>query len=194
MGKLPISREQTIELLNRYNKDKADMNHFLETEAIMRELAERFNENVEYWGMLGLLHDIDWGLTKHDTKQHLTKAPKILREAGFDEEFISIILSHGYGWDCAGLLEKKREGKIEHALACAETVTGLIHAYALIRGKKVSDMNVSGLKKKFRDEMFAAGVNRNIILECEKTGLSLDEFFQLAINAVKKIAKEVDLE
>jgi len=191
---LSISRENALQLIVKYNQDKQDVIHFLESEAIMRELAARLGENVEYWGMLGLLHDIDWGITKHDSREHLTKAPEILKSAGFNDEFVRAVLSHGYGWDCAGLKEKKREGKTEHALAAAETVTGLIHAYALMRGRKVSGMKVAGLKKKFKDKKFAAGVNRDIILECEEIGLSLDEFMQVSIDAIKKIAKEVGLD
>ena len=192
---LPISREDALKLIAKYNQDRQDFILFLESEAILRELAATFGEDVEYWGMLGLLHDIDWGITKHDVREHLTKAPEILGQAGFDDEFVRAVLSHGFGRDCApGLKEKQRDGKIEHALAAAETITGLIHAYALIRGKKVRGMKVSGLKKKFKDQKFAAGVNRDIILECEETGLTLDEFMQVSIGAIKKIAKEVGLE
>jgi len=194
-SKLPINRQQAMKLLEKYNSDKSDFNHFLESEAVMKELAEKFNENVEYWSMLGLLHDVDWGLTKNDVSTHLTKAPDILRQAGFDEDFIKTLVSHGHGFDeLPALKSKTRNEKIEFALAAAETVTGLIHAYALMRGKKVSDMEVSGLKKKFKDKAFAAKIDREIILEIEKTGLSLDEFFQLAINGIKKIASEVELQ
>jgi len=189
----PISREDALKLARKYNHDNQDLVHFLESEAIMRDLAVRLGEDSEYWAMLGLLHDIDWGITKQDSRQHLTKAPEILSRAGFDDKFIQTVLSHGYRWDCAGLKEKRREGKVEHALAAAETVTGLIHAYALMRGRKVSGMNASDLKKKFKDKKFAAGVNRDIILECEKTGLTLDEFMQISIDAIKKIAQEVGL-
>jgi putative nucleotidyltransferase with HDIG domain len=135
--KLPISREQAIELLKSFSQIQSDFNHYLESEAIMRELAFRLGENVEYWGMLGLLHDVDWAITKENSKEHLTKAPEILKKAGFDHEFIEIIISHGFGWDCAGLKDKKRIRKIEFALAVSETLTGLIHAYALMRGGKI---------------------------------------------------------
>lgn len=191
---LPISREDALKLIGEYNKDRQDIIHFLESEAIMRELAVRLGEDANYWGMLGLLHDIDWGITKQDPREHLTKTHEILKVAGFDDKFIQTILSHGYGWDCAGLKEKKRGEKVEHALAAAETITGLIHAYALMRGRKVSDMNVSGLKKKFKDKKFAAGVSRSSILECEMIGLSIDEFMQISIDALKKTAKDIDLE
>ena len=194
-SKLPINRQQAMKLLEKYNSDKSDFNHFLESEAVMKELAEKFNENVEYWSMLGLLHDVDWGLTKNDVSTHLTKAPDILRQAGFDEDFIKTLVSHGHGFDeLPALKSKTRNEKIEFALAAAETVTGLIHAYALMRGKKVSDMDVSGLKKKFKGKAFAAKIDREIIREIEKTGLSLDEFFQIAINGIKRIANEVELQ
>ena len=187
---LPISREEALSLLRKYNADNSDFIHYLESEAIMGALARRLGEDEEYWKMLGLLHDVDWGITKNDTKTHLTKTREILGDAGFDEGFICIILSHGYGFDCAGLQDKKRAEKIEHALACAETVTGLIHAYGLVR-KGLEGMEVSSLKKRMKDRRFAAGVNREIIMECEKLGLSLEEFLDISIKSLQNIAKEV---
>jgi hypothetical protein len=193
MSTLPITREQAWEVLKKYNSDKTDLNHYLESEAVMRELAKKLGEDEEYWGMLGLIHDIDWGITKNNVQTHLTKAPEILKEAGFDDEFIDVILSHGCGFDIAGLKDKKRSGKIQHALAASETITGLIHAYALMRGGRVSDMEAKGLKKKFRDKTFAAKIDRDIIKECEQLGLTLEEFFEVAINGIKNIKEEVGL-
>lgn len=192
MVNLPITREEALSLIEKYNKDKSDINHYLESEAIMGALAKKLGEDEEYWRMVGLLHDVDWGITKENIQEHLTKAPEILREAGFDEEFINAVMSHGYGFDCAGLKDKVRTKKIEHALACSETITGLIHAYALLRGG-MTDMKVKGLKKRFKDKRFAAAVRRDIIIECEKIGLSLDEFFEISINAIKDIADQVGL-
>ncbi|NMB67023.1 HDIG domain-containing protein [Candidatus Woesearchaeota archaeon] len=191
---LPISKEKAIELLKSYNQEQSDMNHYLESAAVMKQIAKEIGEDEEYYEMLGLLHDVDWSLTKNDSKNHLTLAPEILRKNGFDEEFINIIVSHGYGYDCAGLKDKKREKKIEFILAASETITGLIHAYALMRGKKISDMEVSGLKKKFKDKAFAAGCNREIISEIEKAGISLDNFFRIAIEGIKNIKEQVGLE
>ncbi|MBR9704412.1 HDIG domain-containing protein [Candidatus Pacearchaeota archaeon] len=192
---LPITREQAIELLKKHNKteDKADWNHFLESEAIMRELAKKLREDSEYWGFLGLLHDVDWGLTKDNVTEHLTKAPEILRGAGFSDEFINDIVSHGCGFECAGLKDKKREKKVEYALAASETITGLINAYSLMRGGKISDMQVKGLKKKFKDKKFAAGCNRDIIREIENCGITLDEFLQVGIDGMKNIKDEIGL-
>ena len=192
--KLPISREQAWELIKKYNSDLPDLKHYLESEAVMKQLAKHLGEDEEYWGMLGLLHDVDWGITKNDVQTHLTKMPEILKEAGFGNNFIENILSHGYGFEeLPHLANKKRTKKIEFALACAETVTGLIHAYALMRGGRVSDMEVKGLIKKFKDKTFARGVDREIILECEKLGLTLEEFFKIAIEGIKKIKEQVGL-
>jgi len=189
---LPISREQALELLKKDNSDKSDMNHYLESEAVMKELAKEIGEDENYYAMLGLLHDIDWGITKNNSREHLTKAPQILKDAGFGQEFIEVIVSHGYGFDCAGLKDKKRTKNIEHALAASETITGLIHAYALMR-KTMQGMDVSGLKKKFKDKKFAAAIDRSIIMECENLNISLDKFFEISIRAISSIAKEVDL-
>ncbi len=195
MANLPLTREQALELVKKHNTHEQDLIHYLESEAVMRELAKKLGEDVEYWGMLGLIHDVDWGLTKENISEHLTKAPKILKEAGFDDEFIQIVLSHGYGFEqLPHLKDKKRTGKIQHALAASETITGLIHAYVLMRGGRVSDMEVKGLKKKFKDKAFAAKIDRDIIRECEEFGLTLDEFFEVAINGIKKIKDMVRLE
>ncbi len=194
MAALPITREQAIELLKSMPQSESDMNHYLESEAIMRALAEKLGEDVEYWGMLGLLHDIDWAFTRDNWAEHCTKAVEILKEKGFSDEFINDVQSHGYGYDAIpALKEKKREKKIEHALAASETLTGIIYAYALLKGRKISDMEVKGLKKKFKDKRFAANCNREIIKEIENIGLSLDEFFELAVNAIKGIAGQIGL-
>ena len=223
MSELPISRDEAIELLKKYNpidnsedfdkskssgKDfdaissgnvkqskssKHDWNHFIESEAIMKGVARKLGEDENEWGMLGLLHDVDWGITKENTVEHLTKAPVILFDAGFDEGFIKNIVSHGCGFECAGLQDKKREGKVQHALAASETLTGLIHAYALMRGGRVSDMEVKGLKKKFKDKKFAEGCNRDIIREIENCGLELGELLEIGIESVKGVKEEVGL-
>lgn len=198
MLNLPISRNQALELLKKYNSSEQDFVHYLESEAVMKELAMHFKlseDEINYWAMLGLLHDVDWGLTKENVETHLTKMPEILKKAGFDDEFISIISSHGYGYEeLPHLTEKKREEKIEHALAASETITGLIHDYALMRGKKISDMEAKGLSKKYKDKAFAAKVDREIIKEIEKIDLNLEKFFEIAIRGIQKIKIEVGLE
>ncbi len=179
--------------IKEHTEKEANLNHYLESEAVMRGIAQHLGEDEEYWGMLGLLHDIDWEITEHDSTTHLTKAPAMLKEKGFDEDFIQIILSHGYGYDCANLQDKKRSEKLEHALACSETVTGLIYATALMRPNKIMDLEVKSVKKKMKDKKFAANVDRDVIRECEQLGISLDEFLGIAIGSMKKIADDIGL-
>lgn len=194
MTKLPLSRDQAWELIKRHNTHDPDLIHYLESEAVMKELALHLGEDSEYWAMLGLLHDVDWGITKQEVSTHLSKMPEILRKEGFTESFIETILSHGYGFEeLPELASKRRTEKIQHALAASETITGLVHAYALMRGSKISDMEPSGLKKKFKDKTFAAKVSREVIKEIENCGISLDEFFKIAIEGIKKIKGEVGL-
>lgn len=186
-----IHRQKAMELIKKYNKNQQNINHFIETEAIMKSLARKFSENEEYWGMLGLLHDIDWELVKDNVKEHTIKTSEILRENGFDDEFINIIQSHCYGFDeVPSLKDKSRTKNVEFALAAAETITGLIYAYALMRGG-LEGMKASSLKKKFKDKSFAAKCNREIIQEIKNTGLELIEFFEISIKAMQSIAKEI---
>lgn len=189
-----ISRDQALKLLRSMPQQESDMNHYLETKAIMRALARHFHEDEEYWGMIGLLHDVDWALTRDNWAEHTVKAEEILKQNGFDNEFIQVVQSHGYGHDIIPKFrDRQRTKKIEHALAASETLTGIIYAYALMKGKKISDMEAKGLKKKFKDKSFAANCSRELVREIEKTGLGLDEFFQIAIDAVKGIADQIGL-
>jgi putative nucleotidyltransferase with HDIG domain len=181
-----ISRQEALELLKSCGAGRVELIHAFESEAIMGALATRLGQNTEYWRMLGLLHDVDWNPASPE--EHLRKAPQILRKAGFDEKFIQIVLSHGYGWEWQTGLE--RHEKVEHALACAETITGLIHAYAILR-KGLEGMDADGVKKRMKDKHFAAGVDRQIIMECEQIGLSLDEFLQISIKALQQISKDI---
>ncbi|MBT6690164.1 hypothetical protein HN903_03645 [archaeon] len=126
---------------------------------------------------------------------HCVEAEEVLRQKGFDDEFIRTVQSHGYGLDIIpSLKDKERTERIEYSLVAAETLTGLIYAYALMRGGKVSDMKVKGLRKKFKSLAFAAACNRELIREIEMTGLDLGEFFEIGIEAVKGIRDKVGLE
>lgn len=187
-----ISRQQALELLKSMPQKESDMNHYLESEAIMKKLAEKFGGDIEYWGMLGLLHNVDWALTRDNWEEHCSKAEQILKEEGFDDKFIQIVQSHAYSYnEIPRFKDKKRSEKIEHCLAASETLTGLIHAYALMR-KSIEGMEASGLKKKFKDKTFAANCNREIIREIEPY-LPLNEFFELAIKAVQEITEQTGL-
>jgi hypothetical protein len=195
VNSLPISREDAIVLLKSMPQLDSDINHYFETEAIMRSLAEKFGDDVEYWGMLGLLHDVDWAITKEDWSGHGIKAAELLKAKGFDDVFVENVQSHAYGHDEIPLLkDKKRATKIQHCLTAAETLTGIIYAYALMRGKKISDMEAKGLAKKFKDKKFAANCDRELVKEIELAGLPLDSFFELSIESIKRIKDRIGLE
>lgn len=191
---LPISREEAIKILKSFNPEKYEMIHYISSGAIMKYVAKHIGDDEEYYEMLGLLHDVDWTLTKDNPTEHASLAPKILKEKGFDEDFIEIIVSHVYGYsEIPKYLEKKRLKPIEHILAASETLTGLIYSYALMREKNISTMEVSGLKKKFKDKKFAENCKREIISEIELAEIDLETFFKLGIEAVREIKGEVGL-
>jgi len=186
-----MKRDAAYNLLCEHMKDQANLHHSRETEAIMRALARRLGEDEEYWGNLGLLHDIDW---EYGQTTHCQKCREILAAAGFDQQFIDTVVSHAYGFSVLGpeLAEKKREGKQQHLLAAAETLTGLIYATAKVRpDKKIASVEVSSVKKKMKDKSFAANVSREIIRECELAGVSLDDFIEIGISAMQEIAEEI---
>ncbi|MFA6321864.1 MAG: HDIG domain-containing metalloprotein [Candidatus Buchananbacteria bacterium] len=188
-----MNRQDAIILLQKHLKDPTNLNHSRESEAIMRALAKKLNQDQDYWGNLGLLHDIDW---EYGEKTHCRRCVEILSQAGFDQDFINTIVSHAYGFAVLGqdFLDKKRETNTEHLLAAAETITGLIYATALVRPeKKLENVEISSIKKKMKDKSFAASVNRGIIKECELAGISLDEFIEISLGAMKEIASEISL-
>lgn len=188
-----MTSEQAYNLLRQYLKEPANLNHSRESEVIMRALARHLGEDEEYWGNLGLLHDLDW---EYGEKEHCRKCREILSQAGFDQMFIDTIVAHGYGVGPLGeeFTSKQRQTKLEHLLAASETLTGLIYATALVRpDKKLVSVEVSSVKKKMKDKAFAANVSRDVIRECELAGIPLDEFIDLALKAMKEIASEVGI-
>lgn len=192
---LGINYGKAEQLLNEYIRDEIVKMHCWESEAIMRALAKHFNEDEEIWGIIGLLHDIDWDLTKDNPKEHTIKAVEILSGAGASDFLIETIVSHGYGSpECGTNQERVRTTKIQHALAAAETLTGLIIATALVQpDKRLASVKLSSLKKKFKTKAFAAKCNREIIKECEAIGLPLDEFLNIGLQALQGISSKLDL-
>jgi putative nucleotidyltransferase with HDIG domain len=142
MEDLGITKEQADKLVEIYITEPMTKLHLLESEAIMRALAKHFGEDEEKWGIIGLLHDIDWDLTKNTHEQHCIKAQEILRQAGASDFLIETIISHGYDNETIPILkEKKRKTKIQHCLVAAETLTGIIVASALVQpDKKLSSV------------------------------------------------------
>ena len=180
--KSTISREEALALLQKYNKEAFHIQHGLTVEGTMRWYAKElgYGEEEDYWGIVGLLHDIDFELYP---EEHCVKAPELLREAGVGEDMIYSICSHGYGICCD--LEPKH--KMEKVLFAADELTGLIGAAARMRpSKSVMDMEVSSLKKKFKDKRFAAGCSRDVIRQgAENLGWELNDLFEKTILAMR---------
>ena len=145
-----------------------------------------YGEEEEYWGQVGLLHDIDFELYP---EQHCIKAPDLLKEGGIGEDMIYSVCSHGYGICC----DIKPEHEMEKVLFAADELTGLIWSAALMRpSKSVMDMEVKSLKKKFKDKKFAAGCSRDVIRQgAENLGWELDELFEKTILAIRSCEAEI---
>ena len=190
---LGISYEQAQALVKEHITENATRLHSIESEAIMRALARREGENEEAWGIIGLLHDIDWDYTKDNTREHTVKSVEILKNAGASDFLIETIVSHGYGIEGCGVNpDKERNTKLQHLLVAAETLTGLIIASSLVRpDKDLKQVKLSSLKKKFKTKSFAANCNRETIKECEKAGISLDEFLEIGLKALQDISEKL---
>lgn len=182
--KYGINRDAAIELLNKYIKNQNLIKHSLASEAVMLELAEKFGEDKELWGLCGLLHDIDVEITNADLKIHGLEAEKILKEINVDPIIIDAVKRHNeYSHNL------KRETKLHFALAAGETITGLITATALVYpDRKLSSVKVKSIVKRMKEKAFAASVNRETILECEKIGININEFAEISLTAMQKIS------
>lgn len=192
---LGINKQKADGLVDKYVTNPVTKLHCIESEAIMKAMASHFGENEENWRIIGLLHDIDWDLSKNDTKNHCKLCVEILKEAGGTNFLIETIQSHGYGIEnCGAPSGKERSSQIEYCLVAAETLTGLIIASALMQpDKKLSSISLKSLKKKFKNKKFAAGCRRELIQECEKAGVSLDEFLDLGLKALQDIHEKLGL-
>ena len=185
------TRDEALALLRRYNKEPFHLQHALTVEGVMRWYANElgYGQEADFWAMVGLLHDIDF---EQWPEEHCQKAPELLREAGAGEELIHAVVSHGYGL-CSDV-EPVHE--MEKVLFAADELTGLIWAAALMRpSKSVMDMEVSSVKKKFKDKRFAAGCSRDVIRSgAEKLGWELNELFEKTILAMRSCEAEVQEE
>lgn len=184
-----ITREEAFALLKKYNKEAFHIQHALTVEGVMRWYAVEmgFGEEEEYWGITGLLHDIDFEMYP---EQHCQKAPELLREAGVGEDMIYSICSHGYGL-CSS---QEPQQLMEKILFATDELTGLIWSAALMRpSKSVMDMEVKSLKKKFKDKRFAAGCSRDVICQgAEMLGWELDELFDKTIQAMRSCEAQIN--
>jgi len=183
-----MTRDEALALLREHLKDENLTKHCLATEAIMGELAARLGRDVEKWKLAGLLHDLDFEKTKDAPSEHGLKTVAVLEEKGVDPEIIQAVKSHN---DALGV---PRESDFDHALASAETITGLIVATALVQpDRKLVSVKAKSVIKRMKKKDFARNVNRDIIRECETIGVPLDEFVELSLNAMCGIADELGL-
>ncbi|NDV19809.1 HD domain-containing protein [Pseudodesulfovibrio sp. JC047] len=183
-----ITREEAWTLLKAHNTETSLINHALESEAVMRGLATKLGEDADLWGITGLLHDLDYAVTKHTHDRHGLDSVDML-EGKLPDEALAAIRRHAAEMNGA----EAPETTLDYALRCGETVTGLVHAGALVRPTKIEGMKTKSLKKKMKDKAFAASVNRDCIRECDKIGLELGDFLQIAITSVTAIAPQVGL-
>lgn len=176
-----MKREEAFEILKKYNKDEFHIRHALTVEGVMRYFAKELNEDIEYWGNIGLLHDVDFELYP---EEHCKKCIELLKDNNVDESIIHSICSHGYGL-CTDI---KPEHIMEKILFATDELTGLIWAAAKMRpSKSVMDMELSSLKKKFKDKKFAAGCSRDVIITgAEQLGWDLDTLLEKTILAMRE--------
>ena len=186
--KTALTREQALSLLRKYNKEPFHILHGLTVEGVMRWYAKElgYGEEEDFWGIAGLLHDIDF---EQYPEEHCQKAPELLREGGAEEELIHAVCSHGYGL----VTDVKPGHEMEKILFATDELTGLIGAAARMRpSKSVMDMEISSLKKKFKDKRFAAGCSRDVIRDgAAELGWELEKLFSMTIDAMRSCEEQV---
>lgn len=189
MRKSNITRDEAFELLKKYNKDPFHIRHALTVEGVMRWYAKElgYADEEEYWAIVGLLHDIDFELYP---EEHCKKAPELLKAGGVGDDMIYSACSHG----CGICVDIEPVHEMEKVLFAADELTGLIWSAALMRpSKSVMDMEVSSLKKKFKDKKFAAGCSRDIIRTgAERLGWELDRLFEQTILAMRSCESDIN--
>ncbi|MGL4790116.1 MAG: HDIG domain-containing metalloprotein [Anaerotignaceae bacterium] len=182
------NREEAYKLLLEYNKSDALIKHGMAVEGVMKHFAEILGEDQEKWGVIGLLHDLDYEMYP---EQHCIKTMEIMREKDIDEEYIHAVASHGYGICC----HIEPTTQMEKILYTIDEITGLVNAACLMRpSKSVLDIELKSVKKKYKAPNFAAGVNRNVIENgCKMLNMELDYVLTEVINGMKKCAEEIGL-
>jgi len=184
-----ISRQEALDLLNRHVQNPNLLKHCLASEAVMAALAARLGEDKEKWALAGLLHDLDVEMTNADLAVHGRETSRILADLGLDPEIVEAIELHNER--SAG---RKRSKPFHHALAAGETLTGLITATGLVYpDKKLASVKPRSVVKRMKEKAFAASVDRDIIRECERLGLSLEEFVEICLKAMQSVSDELGL-
>ena len=190
-----ISREDAAALLKKYNKDPFHIQHAFTMEAVMQWYAKEigYENDAEYWGIVGLLHDIDFELYP---EEHCLKAPELLKEGGVGDDIIHAVCSHGYGITvgCGKTIDVKPEHEMEKVLFAADELTGLIWAAALMRpSKSTKDMELKSLKKKYKSKGFAAGCSREVIERgADQLGWELEKLLTMTLQAMADCEDEIN--
>jgi putative nucleotidyltransferase with HDIG domain len=183
-----MDRRVVLESIKENVENKNLLKHMWATEAVMRALARQLDEDEDEWGLTGLLHDIDIELTEGDMNSHSKLGADLAHELGASNEITHAILCHNaaHGIPC--------KTKLDKALFCADPLTGLITAAALVRSdKKLAGLETKSVLKRFKEKSFAAGVDRDQILFCRELGLELEEFISLGLEAMQDIASNLGL-
>jgi putative nucleotidyltransferase with HDIG domain len=188
MGSNVPTREEALNLLKEYNKNESLIKHALAVEGVMRYMARKRGEDEEKWGVIGLIHDLDY---EQFPDQHCKKTEEILRQNDWPEEYIRAVISHGWGI-CTDV---KPESEMEIVLYAIDELTGLVVTSALVRpSKSVMDMKAKSVKKKWKQKQFAAGVDRSIIEKgAEMLGVELSELITDTIMGMRDVAEEIGL-
>ncbi len=187
-----ITNQEAKQIWDKYLKTEYLRLHTLESEAIMRKLAAHFGKDEDLWGNTGLLHDLDMDVIQGDYRFHGQKTVEILQNEGYQiPEMFQAILSHTEGVNESS---PKRTSNFDFILSAAENITGMISAYVAVRpDKKITGTQASSINKRLKSKAFAASVNRDFIYDIEKTGLTLNEFLQISIDAMTGIADEIGM-
>ncbi len=185
--KIP-TREEAFELLKKYNQTESLIKHALAVEGVMRYMARKRNEDEEKWGVIGLIHDLDY---EQFPDQHCKKTEEILRQNNWPEEYIRAVVSHGWGI----CVDVKPETELEKVLYAIDELTGLVVTTALVRpSKSVMDVKTKSVKKKWKDKRFAAGVDRSIIEKgAAMLGVEIPELITDTIAGMQDVAEEIGL-
>ena len=184
MGKAGITREEAIKLMEDYLQSESLRKHSYATEAVMRAMAEKLGHDPELWGIVGLLHDLDYNETKDQPSQHGLKTAEILKERGVASEVIEAIKAHN-----AEALGIERKTDLDIGVTCSESITGMVIATTLVYpDKKISSVKPSSIIKRMKQKEFARSVNRDLIRKCEDLHLSLEEFAGLSLKAMGTIS------
>ncbi len=183
-----IDRDSAIAIWKKYNTEESLLKHAYAVEAVMRHYAKLNNEDADEWGVIGLLHDMDYG---QFPDEHCVKVKELLEKEGLPAEFIRAIQSHGYGF-CVDIEPKTQ---MEKTLYAVDELAGFIYACALIRpSKSMDDLELKSVKKKWKDTRFASGVDRKVVEDgAEMLGLTLDDLIKESILALREVGESLGL-